>query len=663
MDPSILNSETFVELDYKLCNDYLILVKTPPFGNDPQPKIWRLTKENPNGTGYKVPRIHAYLVQINSELAESTIRGRPWEQADDGQFHFQWRRPKPKMSHATQRDDPLPIVTTSSSNAADSRAVERMAAERAVAERVAAERAATERVEAKHAAAEKAVAEHIAAVRVAAERAAAERETTGRVLTTNGPTETAVEPNHENPPSPVLASKTAPLQRERFQNVSQANFAMSNNGTPQAANADILNSIPTPRQQTLNMAQAPTAPQNFEASVVQTDFLRLLTGLASQAAAFLPLQTAGIAPWLATAGPGAAQQLLSPARNLSAQTFTNPMINITNERSTNNINVNDMMNYGENLAPQATVADENVQQIGNLYAKLINLRATSTRYTTLIASKNPPLVVIPPAIAVPYTSLFSTSFEVKSNNILLGASNELSKLVLIELNGIHSSIEAEYKTLLNQCRPNNIQLNAALEIAKTKIKSVNAINDRPPLDIDFYVRPDIERKQTMMVANPLLRNLHATGQRLPASNNSSNNNFNNFNNGTSFNRTPTNNNGAPQRSYHPYSRSSNNDYRPFNNNNKYRMYNNNYENRMYNSNSEYRMYNNNSENRMYNNNNNERRMYNTNNNQRPNQANRRSNNFDDQGSNNRRHNNPNLSPSANGPREPLDFQMNEQFEL
>lgn len=616
MDPSILNSETFVELEYKLCNDQLILVKTPPFGNALQPKVWRLMKTNPDGLGYKIPRIQAYLVQISNETAETIIRGRPWEQAEDGQFQYQWRRPKPKTSHAMPRDDALANDTTSSGSMGDNRAAEHAAAERAIAER------------------EAVVRETITSA--AAEPAGDPGQATGSTT--------------ENPPNPALTINTTPLQqRERFQNVSHANFAMSNNGTLRAANADILSPVLAPRQQTLAAAQTSTATPNVEACAVQTDFLRLLTGLASQAAAFLPLQTAGIVPWLTTAGPGTTQQPLSPARNLSTHTLTNPMINITNDRVTNGINVNDMMNYGENLAPQATVADENVQQIGNLYAKLINLRATSTRYTTLIASKNPPLIVIPPAIAVPCTNYFSTSFEVKSNNILLGASNELSKLVLTELNGIHSSIETEYKSLLNQCRPNKIQLNAALEIAKTKIKSVNAINERPPLDIDFYIRPDIERKQTMMVANPLLRNLNATGQRLPATNYANNNNFNN---GNMFNKTPNNYNGASQRSYHPYSRMSNNDNRMYNNSEN-RMYNNNFENRMYNNNSERPMYNNN----------NERRIYNVNNNQRPNQANRRFNNFDDQVPNNRRYNNPNIPPSANGPREQQDFLMNEQFEL
>ena len=48
-----------------------------------------------------------------------------------------------------------------------------------------------------------------------------------------------------------------------------------------------------------------------------------------------------------------------------------------------------------------------------------NTKNTSLRYSTLLADKNPPLIVTPPVIAVPCTQHFSDNFDKEANQILL----------------------------------------------------------------------------------------------------------------------------------------------------------------------------------------------------------------------------------------------------
>ena len=266
--------------------------------------------------------------------------------------------------------------------------------------------------------------------------------------------------------------------------------------------------------------------KNLKSLSKRMDILKNITGKHSHPDAFIPLNDVSMKKLANMLKP----MLTSTTTNIPKKTFSNEksyfneIAEIDKRKSKNfPLNVNDDI---ESFAPQ------NIQlhTLATCYSKIKNTHNTLLRYSTLLADKIPPLLVVPPIIAVPCTQHFSDQFDKKANSILLKCSNNLSNLVLDELKNIHGCLTTEFNELMSTVRPNKAQMETILEIAETKIKILRTTNDLPPFTANFFIHPDHEKKQTLITPNPILRTFFSTGQRTPSNqSNFRNNNFRGFN--------------------------------------------------------------------------------------------------------------------------------------
>lgn len=164
----------------------------------------------------------------------------------------------------------------------------------------------------------------------------------------------------------------------------------------------------------------------------------------------------------------------------------------------------------------ALLQDEKLQKLGLLRARIENVRAAILRDTSQNCLNLPALLVAAPVIAVPCTQLFAEGYYSDINEILLKASQLVSKRTVDELERIRLSLEAEYHKSLSTWKPSDEEWNTVEAIVHSRTDRNIQIRDRTePTNPAFVIPPDVSKGHTLITPNPELRTLNKTTGRIP----------------------------------------------------------------------------------------------------------------------------------------------------
>jgi hypothetical protein len=164
----------------------------------------------------------------------------------------------------------------------------------------------------------------------------------------------------------------------------------------------------------------------------------------------------------------------------------------------------------------ALLQNEKLQKLGLLRARIENVRAAILRDTSQNCSTLPALLVAAPVIAVPCTQLFAEGYYSDINEILLKASQLVSKRTVDELERIRLSLEAEYHKTLSTWKLSDEEWNTVEAIVHSRTDRNIRIRDRTePTNPAFVIPPDVSKGHTLITPNPELRTLNKTTGRIP----------------------------------------------------------------------------------------------------------------------------------------------------